>query len=443
MTSPTGKVQPVLTSSYEQFAAAKARGTDAAAGRVFDPSASPLRERAIFVLGAPRSGTTWLQQLLLVHPAIAGAGELHIFCEGLGAIFDNHEGEDPFSGLSAWVTRPELLSLLRAFVDGVMTTLRDATRPDATHVLDKTPNHVPYAARLAEVYPDAAFVQIIRDGRDSAASALDLWSFSSDYSEPRRVAERWRTAVLDCRRHLSGLRYVEVRYEDLLADTTGELARIYDVIGLPYDDEFLAASAGFGATPLNLRPSRSDVGARKWSDMPPDMEREIMLAAGDLLVELGYTDAQHLRDVVSHRSVKRRMLDVRASGLDVARRGAHAVAERRAQRDPRRRRRAAVRAAAQAVIDAVPKGAAAVARLLPADVVLDDGGVSLRGASDVAAAFVAGLDSAKLLRVDADESAAAVRWTGSSAGVEMVRFDVDAKGQVERLKVTRVAPESK
>ena len=46
----------------------------------FDPSASPLYGRVAFVVGAPRSGTTWLQQLLYVHPDVATGGESHLFC---------------------------------------------------------------------------------------------------------------------------------------------------------------------------------------------------------------------------------------------------------------------------------------------------------------------------------------------------------------------------
>src|SRR5262249_54371869 len=155
-------------------------------------------------------------------------------------------------------------------------------------------------------------------------------------------------------------------------------------IGLPYDDDFLAASAGFGATPVNLRPSRSEVSARKWADMPPDMEREIMLAAGDLLVELGYVDQQHVGDVIARKSLPRRWLDARGAGQALARRGVRAVHERRGGNDPQRRRRAAVRAAAQAVLDAMTTGPSAVARSLPADVELVDGSSRVRGADDVA-----------------------------------------------------------
>lgn len=439
--SGTSGVEPVLVSAYEGFAKSKARGTDPAAGEAFDPATSPLHGKAVFVIGAPRSGTTWLQQLLLVHPAIAGAGEMHVFCEGVGAVFDNHEGDDAYSGLSGWVTRPELVGLVRHLVDGIMLRLRDTARPDATHVLDKTPNHVPYAARLAEVYPDATFVQIIRDGRDSAASAHDLWSWSSDYSAHGGNAARWRDAVLDCRRHLSGLRYVEVRYEDLLADTVGGLATIYDLIGLPYDDAFLARSAEFGRTPLNLRPSRTDISSRKWADLPIDAEREIYLAAGDLLVELGYVDRARVDTVVAHRSLRRTTRDATALARKTAARAGRKLEQQRAARDPRRRRTAAVRRGARTIVEAVAAGQrAALEAALPSGVELVDGLELTSGAADVARRLVEVAGSGTMLRLEADHEAAAARWTGTPGGVELMRLLVDSRGRVQTIELTRVAP---
>jgi hypothetical protein len=438
MTSPSGKgVQPVLVSSYDAFVASKKRGADPAAGAAFDPSSSPLHQRAVFVIGAPRSGTTWLQQLLLLHPSIATAGEMHVFCEGLGAVFDNYEGDDPYSGLSGWVTRAELVSGIREFVDGLMMTLRDTMRPDATHVLDKTPNHVPYAARVREVYPDAAFIQIIRDGRDSVASAHDLWSWSADYGAISTVAARWRDAVLDCRQHLSDVRYHEVRYEDLLADTATHLGRIYDVIGLPHDDDFLARSVDFGKTPLNLKPSRSDVGARKWADMPIETEREIYTVAGDLLVDLGYVDAERVRTVLAHRSLRRSARESAELAGKAARR-ARAIA---AARRPGARKPTAsgvVRQSAQAVVDAIVAAAPGQAeQRLAADVELTDGGTGERGAAAVSKRLVELCNGGRMLGLDADDAAAAVRWADTPGGVTMLRLAVDRSGKVTSVTVIR------
>ena len=59
---------------------------------------SPLRDHVIFIEGAPRSGTTWLQMLLATHPDIAGLeAESHLFNYGLDHLFDNFDGRRPRS----------------------------------------------------------------------------------------------------------------------------------------------------------------------------------------------------------------------------------------------------------------------------------------------------------------------------------------------------------
>src|SRR5205814_3769237 len=87
---------------------------------------SPLRDRVIFVEGAPRSGTTWLVTLLAMHPQIAGVeAESHLFDYGVDRLFDNRENRDPrLHGLRQFVEREELLDLTRGLCDGIFMAMR-------------------------------------------------------------------------------------------------------------------------------------------------------------------------------------------------------------------------------------------------------------------------------------------------------------------------------
>src|SRR5438552_17363582 len=80
---------------------------------------SPLRDRVVFVEGAPRSGTTWLVTLLAMHPQIAGVeAESHLFDYGVDRLFDNREHRDArLHGLGSYVEREELLDLARDLCD--------------------------------------------------------------------------------------------------------------------------------------------------------------------------------------------------------------------------------------------------------------------------------------------------------------------------------------
>lgn len=400
-------VSLVRETIHELHARAAARH---AAVAPFDPSSSPLHERAIFVVGAPRSGTTWLHQLLAVHPDVATGGEAHVFCEGVAALFENHDDPDAHMKLSTWVARPELQRLVRQLVDGIFTTLRDAVRPDARFVLDKTPNHVPYARTLAEVYPDAAFVHIVRDARDSVSSQHDLWGSWDAQSRAWGAAGRaWRASVEDAREHLSHLRYHEVRYEDLVASPEAGLARILDLIGLDHDDAYVAEAVAFGRAPINVRASDPRVGVRKWKDMDPLAEREVVRAAGDLLVELGYLTPAERSSILARRTWR----DALDAGRSLAGRGAAEVRRRRARaaESASAARRAAVREVVRGVVDDAVAGRAAPAEL-----------ADLRGG--------------RVVELSADEKAGSADVVTADGRRLLVRCFV-GDGRVERIVVQR------
>jgi len=355
----------------------------------FDPSASPLFNQVGFVVGAPRSGTTWLQQLLLVHPLITTGGESHVFCEGLPEIFINFGYRDAASHLSSWVTEPELVTASREFCDTVFETQRRATRPDAQLILEKTPQHRPGQSALqARVYPDGRYVHIVRDGRDSAASQRTLWGkTSSEYSSASRVASGWADAVRSVRDAFSELAYIELRYEDVVADTPKALATIFDHFNLPYDDALCEAAAKFGKSPVNTGPSSIDTGVRKHrGDVLA--ERGVARAAGDLLVELGYADEAEVKRMakqVNRDTVVSDVRDAVANSVDWAK---HEWVDVRF-RLRRRKKRNALRPShdvGKAITEALAdKNAAALARVLSPSVKFD--GVPTP-AEDVAKALV-------------------------------------------------------
>lgn len=408
------------------------------ASTVFRPEESPLHGRAVFLVGAPRSGTTWLHQLLAVHPQISTSGESHLFCEGLDRLFANHADTDAHMNLSTWVSRAELLGLTRRFVDSLFTTVRDRVRPEATHVLDKTPNHHPHAALLAEVYPDASFVHIIRDGRDMASSAHALWSgWGAEYRGLGDAAAVWAAAITDIRAHLGDLRYHEVRYEDLVAEPHLHLGTVLDAIGLPHDPAFLDEAVAFGRAPINVRPSDARTGARKWGQLEPEAARAVARSAGELLVELGYISDEERQGALAHRSVA----TVRAAGVEQGRAAIRrAVAKAGRVRDQRRaaalaKQVSAVRRPGQALAERALAGDTSITALLQNDVVLEEAdGSTERGADQVAKRIVADYEGARISHVDADRRACAVQLVDRAGRRQLHRYYV-TDGRIDRVVV--------
>jgi LPS sulfotransferase NodH len=249
---------------------------------------SPLWQKMLFVVGAPRSGTSWLQQLVAVHPRLATGCESHLFCEGLAGLWELDRVRKTQMGLRTWVTRPDFVRSVRAMADQIFGAALEA-QPTTTHVLEKTPHHETDAAqRMAEVYPDATYVHIIRDGYSSAASMCDLWPDSEHGKSFANAAAMWRDGVMSAREALSGLNYLEFRYEDVVAEPAAHLAQIFGAAGLAYDDVLIAAAVELGRTPINVRPVDVRSGVDKWSGLDRKHAREVESSAGELLKELGY-----------------------------------------------------------------------------------------------------------------------------------------------------------
>ena len=205
---------------------------------------SPLRDRVVFVEGAPRSGTSWLAALLATHPAVAGVGnEAHLFDIGVNGLIENHELREPWqSYLSGYVSREQLIDLIRDLCDGIFGQMRRETKPQASYVLEKTPVSERHAdvetARKRECFPDAWYVHIVRDGPAVTQSLLRT-PFAQNRS-PEDCARWWRNGVAGIRKALADHpRYREIRYDELVADPAAACASLFDWLGLDYDEELL------------------------------------------------------------------------------------------------------------------------------------------------------------------------------------------------------------
>lgn len=153
---------------------------------------------------------------------------------------------------------------------------------------DKTPVYMGEIPLLATLFPHARFVHIVRDPRDCVLSTEYAWGNS-----PLRTAQEWADRVRGCRaagRELGERRFVELRYEDLVTDLHGELARVFDFLGVPVPSD----AGRLARAPENLGAAR---GARevvagnvaKWkAGMRPALRRRIEEITGDLLAAYGY-----------------------------------------------------------------------------------------------------------------------------------------------------------
>src|SRR5277367_1815524 len=82
-----------------------------------------LTDAPVFVVGAPRSGTTWVQRILLAHPQICGGQESH-FLAAFGypmEMFDPPPANERQVNLSTYWKREDFFEEIRAIWRKTMT----------------------------------------------------------------------------------------------------------------------------------------------------------------------------------------------------------------------------------------------------------------------------------------------------------------------------------
>ena len=135
----------------------------------------------VALVGAPRSGTTWLQTLLGADPRIVSPQETSLFARYAAPLDESwrwglrgtpHDwARRRFAGLAGALTEDQFVALVREFVQGALSCMLEL-KPGACIVLEKTPGHSMCVDIVARYAPQVRFVHIIRDGRDVAASLV-------------------------------------------------------------------------------------------------------------------------------------------------------------------------------------------------------------------------------------------------------------------------------
>jgi hypothetical protein len=265
---------------------------------------SPLRGRLVFLVGARRSGTNWLHRMIGGHPEVLLVpSETHLISHGIEPLAERfHEGAASSTKTGrTYFPRRNFIEASRDLCDAVFLELQRALGPGTTLIVERTPLHANHLELIGELYPDAAVVHIVRDGRDVARSLrAQPWgppTIAEAAHEWRETVERARAAAPSLRR------YREVRYEALLEDATAEVAALHEWLGLPVESGVLAAVTSLSQVSYNADPGNPRLGSGKWRDELSGAELEELAAeAGELLEELGY----RWEDLPRHRRIGRK-----------------------------------------------------------------------------------------------------------------------------------------
>lgn len=261
----------------------------------------------VIIVGAPRSGTSWLHRMLSEHPQVAGLRqEMTLFSKYL-APADKHYREETMhmergdwkQGLPLLFDAAEFEAGLHKIVDAVYGRILDS-KPTATHLIDKHPHYAGHLALIDRLLPTCKVVHIIRDGRDMAVSTMRTKRLKGHgQADIEGASKVWCERIRQARAYGAKLgpeRFLELRYEQLLADTEAELARVLDFIHLDTAPELLQRIARENAMEVRTV-SGGDSALNTIRRIPNAIWRSKLMLherylmerrAGDLLAELGY-----------------------------------------------------------------------------------------------------------------------------------------------------------
>lgn len=197
--------------------------------------------QAVFVVGAPRSGTTWVQQMLGAHPRIVTPQELGLFSAYLRGLTEKWDRQLDqahqlrYKGLPAVLTQRDFDDLIREIIDHVHQRAL-ALKASASVLVEKEPGYSNHVQLIRKYMPDARFIHVLRDGRDVVASMLAAskgWGQAWAPNDVSLAARAWRSHVLSARKARDWQDcYLEIRYEDLLANGALELRRLFSFCGV-------------------------------------------------------------------------------------------------------------------------------------------------------------------------------------------------------------------
>lgn len=269
-------------------------------------------DRPIFIIGAPRSGTSMLYAILRTSSHLRHwPGEAHEVWEA-----DHHpalRGWDS-NELTAADADDETAERIRRSFYLVTGSNR--------RLIDKTPRNALRVPFIDRVFPDARYVFLQRDGRDNINSLINAWrtpryrtyelpephsipgvdpkwwkftlypGWREDVSGPLEVvcAKQWKLSydhALRALKQVPAHRHLTVRYESFIEEPEDDVGRIMRFLDLPYEDAVRQKAEAARSQPVNVvtPPERG-----KWRRENPTEIENVLPLIKPTMKALGYGD---------------------------------------------------------------------------------------------------------------------------------------------------------
>jgi tetratricopeptide (TPR) repeat protein len=188
--------------------------------------------KPVFIVGMPRSGTTLLEQLLGGHPEIKAGGEFGYFISlerGAAGLHDRHGKPVRFENVTK--RSAAMKDMATEYLE-----LINFGAESSCYIIDKMPFNFFQLGTIRSVFPEAHIVHCQRNPLDVAISC-----FKEAFDEPLNfsysLASIWHLIQQHdlIMKHWHTILHPPIHslhYEKLIADTEGELGKLYEYLQL-------------------------------------------------------------------------------------------------------------------------------------------------------------------------------------------------------------------
>lgn len=225
----------------------------------------------VIVYGPPRSGTTYLVEILNQHPRVFISNEYRIFSWLHQATHELTKNDQMVAN-----EKQDFQQMLDERLPTLIKDFYVKKHPEAYYWGDKNPfygNEPDRLRTIAEYWPNAKFINIVRDGRDVVTSLMNKkWPNGRPWADFDHAHDVWNTNVeggLSFAKE-SGENHYFIRYEDLIKNDLSEAKKIFNFLDIPWHsavEEYCARQAKKRTMVSGpVRKIKKDASISMWTD---------------------------------------------------------------------------------------------------------------------------------------------------------------------------------
>ncbi|AKM09603.1 tetratricopeptide repeat-containing sulfotransferase family protein [Croceicoccus naphthovorans] len=240
----------------------------------------------IFIVGLPRAGSTLLEQILASHSMVDGTLELPDILSLAHRLRGRRAGASEYPQVLHRLTPQQLSQFGQEYIANTRIH-----RQGAPFFIDKMPNNFRHIGLIHLILPNAKIIDARRNAMDCCFSGFkQLFAEGQEFTYGLSDIGRYYRDYVDLMEHWDRVlpnRILHVQHEDVLDDLEGQVRRMLDYLGLPFEQ----ACLDFHKTDRAVRTASSEQvrrpinrsGVDAWKPFEPWLD-ELKAALGPQLV---------------------------------------------------------------------------------------------------------------------------------------------------------------